>query len=162
MSVHIEMSEEARRIARFTCADLTVRDCWAILKRAAWGTVLFSLISGAMWLVGTGIGALVSGNSIEAYWTALPFGVRALIVALAVILMPGLVADLLAWVAEVLAAIATWLERSPLRQRLLVALLAVALLTLVSVPYVGFPLLGAVFGAGVAYLEIKLAQEKVR
>lgn len=87
-------------------------------------------------------------------------GVRALIVALAVILMPGLVAGLLAEVAAVLAAIATWLKRSPLRQRLLVALLAVALLALLSVPYVGFPLLGAVLGAGMAYLEIKFGQEK--
>ena len=142
--------------SHFTVADLTIRDVLVILKYAGVGALAFGIVFGIGYLFKFGVESVFDGDPVDGFWASLPPAARAVVVVVAVILMPGLVASVLAWVGKFLTTFAGSLERSRLWQRILVGLTAVAVLgVLALMPYVGILLFGAIIGARHAYGDIR-------
>ncbi|MBN4048043.1 hypothetical protein JYU09_00505 [bacterium AH-315-O15] len=146
--------------AHFTVADLTIRDVLVILKGAGLWALAFGIFAGFVGLFEFGIESVVDWDSAGAFWASLPPAARAVVVVVAIILMPGLAARLLGWFGMVLTSVADALEPSRLWQRIVLGLSFLAVTGAFALtPYVGLPLLGAIFGAAAAYEEIRHRRE---
>ena len=142
--------------SHFTVADLTIRDVLVILKYAGLGALTAGIAAGFIYLFGYLFEFGVESVEVDGFWASLPPAARAVVVVVAVILMPGLVASVLVWVGKFLTAFAGSLERSRLWQRILVGLMALAVMGAWALtPYVAIPLFGAFYGAGWAYGDMR-------
>jgi hypothetical protein len=134
--------------ARVSGLTVTIRDVLALLKGAGFGAFMYGVFIGPAFLIW------------RAFEASLSLTVGAVILVLAAILMPQLVANILAYLGTVLATVAGSLERSRLGKRIFVGLMAIAVLGVWALmPFVGVLLLGAILEAADAYGEIRHRRE---
>lgn len=149
----------------FTVADLSLRDCWKIVKVSFGYWLVLGAIYGFSILVGwgyeTGSKSVFGVEPVSSLWAELPKWARfCLIIVVALLFLRGFTSELLSTVGKWLIDLSAWLQKTSLKIRVFLAVgITFFYILLVFTSWVGFVLLMITLTLIGAYADLK--REKI-